>query len=384
MLEVQVAQIAEGMKRQEGFLPSKTELNPRVCKVITTQNKDVVSPAPRDHSTLKNPLEWPEDDEPIYKGPHQRKLHKMEDPGQFVFPCTINGIDFIDSLCDTRSTVNLMSKIIAKKLGIVEMEPPGKMLKFADTSSTTPYGFVRDLVMEVGGCLVPTDFHIIEMQEEASMPLVLGTPFLQNVGAMFYFRKGQVSFPEIKKKVFYLAVPTEPSCCTTIYSEERASLDPGDEIKRSQEVPQEALYIRSYDIFKSASSTANLPPEEATLTTKKGAFLPKDPKKSKNYPKERKKPSELKHKDVFKDINSVLLPTFDEYGAKEELDGVSKSFSQIRILIPKDPELKDDHATKEKLGRTLKLFRKALVFKNDMGDDLGVPKTPREPPEPEI
>ncbi|CAA7026158.1 unnamed protein product [Microthlaspi erraticum] len=90
------------------------------------------------------------------------------------------------------------------------------------------------------------------MQDEASMSLVLGTPFLTTVGAMFDFRKGQVSFSEIKKKVFYPGVPTETSCCTTIYSEERAILDPGDDIKRSQDVPQEALYIRSYDIYKPA------------------------------------------------------------------------------------------------------------------------------------
>ncbi|CAA7055084.1 unnamed protein product [Microthlaspi erraticum] len=146
-----------------------------------------------------------------------------------------------------------MSKIIARKLGIVEMEPPGKMLKFADASSTTPYGFVRDLEMQVGGCLVPTDFHIIEMQDEASMSLVLGTPFLTTVGAMFDFRKGQVSFSEIKKKVFYPGVPTETSCCTTIYSEERAILDPGDDIKRCFKDSGSVLAPKdhhTWDVFK--------------------------------------------------------------------------------------------------------------------------------------
>ncbi|CAA7018792.1 unnamed protein product [Microthlaspi erraticum] len=332
MVEVQVSQIAEGSKRQANVLPGKVEENPKFCKVITTKKKDAVSPAPRVQSTSKYHVTRREDDEPISKAPHQRRLKKREDPVKFIFPCTIN-----------------------------EMEPPGKMLKFADASSTTPYGFVRDLEMQVGGCLVPTDFHIIEMQDEASMSLVLGTPFLTTVGAMFDFRKGQVSFSEIKKKVFYPGVPTETSCCTTIYSEERASLDPGDDIKRSQDVPQEALYIGSYDIFKSAPSAAKLPPEEATLTTKEGALPPKDPKKNEHYPKpkERKKPSELKHKDVFKDLHSVLPPPFDEYEAKEE---------------------PDDPTAKEKLKNTLRLFPSAFVFKDGMGDDIGVPKPPHEPP----
>ncbi|CAA7043673.1 unnamed protein product [Microthlaspi erraticum] len=142
--------------------PGKVEENPKFCKVITTKKNDAISPAPRVQSTSKNHVTRREDDEPISKAPHQRRLKKREDPVNFIFPCTINGIDFIESLCDTGSTVNLMSKIIARKLGIVEMEPPGKMLKFADASSTTPCGFVRDLEMQVGGCLVPTDFHIIE------------------------------------------------------------------------------------------------------------------------------------------------------------------------------------------------------------------------------
>ncbi|CAA7028419.1 unnamed protein product [Microthlaspi erraticum] len=111
MVEVQVSQIAEGSKRQANVLPGKVEENPKFCKVITTKKK----------MPFHQPLEFNQ---------------------------------------PPRSTVNLMSKIIARKLGIVEMEPPGKMLKFADASSTTPCGFVRDLEMQVGGCLVPTDFHI--------------------------------------------------------------------------------------------------------------------------------------------------------------------------------------------------------------------------------
>ncbi|CAA7034553.1 unnamed protein product [Microthlaspi erraticum] len=382
MLEVQVSQITEGSKRQANVLPGKVEENPKFCKVITTKKKDAVSQAPRVQSTSKHQVTRREDDEPISKAPHQRRLKKREDPVKFIFPCTINGIDFIESLCDTGSTVNLMSKIIARKLGIVEMEPPGKMLKFADASSTTPCGFVRDLEMQIGGCLVPTDFHIIEMQDEASMSLILGTSFLTTVGEMFDFRKGQVSFSEIKKKVFYPAVPAETSCCTTIYSEERASLDPGDDIKRSQDVPQEALYIGSYDIFKSAPSAAKLPPEEATLTAKEGALPPKNPKKNEHYPKpkERKKPSELKHKDVFKDLHSVLPPPFDEYEAKEEPDGLPKSLTKIRILLPKGCDPKEDPTAKEKLKNTLRLFPSAFVFKDGMGDDIGVPKPPHEPP----
>ncbi|CAA7019733.1 unnamed protein product [Microthlaspi erraticum] len=271
MLEVQVAQIAEGMKRQEGFLPSKTELNPRVCKVITTQNKDVVSPAPRDHSTLKNPLEWPEDDEPIYKGPHQRKLHKMEDPGQFVFPCTINGMDFIDSLCDTGANVNVMSKLIADELGIVDIKDSQTSLKFGNASTITPYGFAQDILVQVGGCLVPTDFHILEMNEEPLTPLVFGSSFLATVGANVDYPNQRVSFSRVKKRVFYPAVPTKSSYCITIRNGSRLSLDHGEEKEKPQNVSKQALYIRSYEVTKSVNSD-----HESCLRDKVSTVMPKE------------------------------------------------------------------------------------------------------------
>ncbi|CAA7040810.1 unnamed protein product [Microthlaspi erraticum] len=43
----------------------------------------------------------------------------------------------------------------------------------------------------------------------------------------------------------------------------------------------------------------------------------------------------------------------------------------FRIFTPKDSELKGDQSIEEKLERTMKLFPKALVFKDDVRDDYG-------------
>ncbi|CAA7058771.1 unnamed protein product [Microthlaspi erraticum] len=87
-------------------------------------------------------------------------------------------------------------------------------------------------------------------------------------------------------------------------------------------------------------------------------------------PKEKKKTLEPRHENVFKEINSILLPTFDEYGAEEETNGAPNLFHKIRIFTPKDSELKGDQSIEEKLERTMKLFPKALVFKDDVRDDM--------------
>ncbi|CAA7015293.1 unnamed protein product, partial [Microthlaspi erraticum] len=78
-----------------------------------------------------------------------------------------------------------------------------------------------------------------------------------------------------------------------------------------------------------------------------------------------------------------LLPTFDEYGAEEETNGAPNLFHKIRIFTPKDSELKGDQSIEEKLERTMKLFPKALVFKDDVRDDSWRTTPPQEATEPE-
>lgn len=115
--------------------------------------------------------------------PSLRKLTKIEDQGMFVDLFSIKSVEFNDSLCDTRVNVNVMSMAIAEKLGIVNIKSSHFSLEFGDASSTTPHGFIQDLMLQLGGCLVPIHFHILEMTKTHSMPLILGVSFLRIVGS---------------------------------------------------------------------------------------------------------------------------------------------------------------------------------------------------------
>ncbi|KAF8080322.1 hypothetical protein N665_0956s0003 [Sinapis alba] len=138
-----------------------------------------------------------------------RVLPKVEDPGKFVFPCSISGFEFKESLCDSGSSVNIMSKAIAEKLGIDRIQPSKMTLAFANSSTTTPYGTIYELPVQVRGCLVHVDFQIVEMVEDSVIPLVLGRPFMATVGAIIDLPNKRVSFVNIDKKVFYKAIPTK-------------------------------------------------------------------------------------------------------------------------------------------------------------------------------
>lgn len=74
-----------------------------------------------------------------------RRLPKIKDPGKFFVPCSILGAGFKYSLCDTRSSVNVMSMAIAKNLEITNLTDPPCSLKFADASTMSRQGFIHNL-----------------------------------------------------------------------------------------------------------------------------------------------------------------------------------------------------------------------------------------------
>ncbi|MBW1279366.1 retropepsin-like aspartic protease, partial [Escherichia coli] len=166
--------------------------------------------------------------------PSLRKLTKLATLGRFVVPCLVNGIELKDSLCDTGANVNVMSMAVAKKLGISDLEPPKASLKFADSSSTSSKGFIPDLMLQVGDCLVPTDFHVMEMKEDNDDPLIFGQAFLATVGAIVDFPNRQISFSEINKNVFYPVVSVKKTSCMIVADGGKPSLDLGDDTKNVQ------------------------------------------------------------------------------------------------------------------------------------------------------
>lgn len=84
-------------------------------------------------------------------------------------------MDFLDVLCDTGANVNVMFNTIASKLEIVDIKPLTITVKLGDAFNMIPRGFMKNLIVQVGGYLVPVDFHIIEMSKYSHMPLNFGS-----------------------------------------------------------------------------------------------------------------------------------------------------------------------------------------------------------------
>ncbi|XP_022883864.1 uncharacterized protein LOC111400705 [Olea europaea var. sylvestris] len=101
---------------------------------------------------------------------------KLKDPGSFTVPCTIGEVHF--------------DKVL--KLGLGEAKATTVMLQLADRSLTHPRGIIEDVLVQVEKFIFPTDFLILDMEEDKDIPLILGRPFLATGRALFNVQNGQL------------------------------------------------------------------------------------------------------------------------------------------------------------------------------------------------
>ncbi|KAF3570202.1 hypothetical protein F2Q69_00060229 [Brassica cretica] len=126
-----------------------------------------------------------------------------------------------EALCDSGYSVNLVSKVIVDELGIVDVEHSQVKLAFAKV----PYGNICNLPVQVGDCVLHTEFQVVEMRKDHEMPLISVRSFMATVGAIVDIPNKRVSFSNINKKIFYKAVPTRSqiryaSCISMVSGEQ--------------------------------------------------------------------------------------------------------------------------------------------------------------------
>jgi hypothetical protein len=54
----------------------------------------------------------------------------------------------------------------------------------ADIAKKKPFGWINDVLIMVNNNLVPVDFFVLDIECNASCPIILGRPFLRTVGAI--------------------------------------------------------------------------------------------------------------------------------------------------------------------------------------------------------
>jgi len=121
-------------------------------------------------------------------------------------------------MCDLGSSVSLLPLSLFKRIGIGELKPTEVTLKLADRTNIHPVGFIEDIPIEVGGLYIPTDFIVLNMDEDDQVPVILGRPFLATAGAMIDVKGGMIAF-RVSDEIVGFGMETinkEPfdfSCC---------------------------------------------------------------------------------------------------------------------------------------------------------------------------
>jgi hypothetical protein len=140
-------------------------------------------------------------------------LKKLEDGWEPIIDMHVNGFEF-HALCDLGASIYIMSRKIYDMLGLPPLEKCYFDVPLADVAKKKPLGRINDVLVMVNSNLVPIDFLVIDVECNASCPIILARPFLRTVGAIidmkegtikyqFPLKKGMEHFPRRRKKLLF-------------------------------------------------------------------------------------------------------------------------------------------------------------------------------------
>src|SRR2546430_971125 len=159
----------------------------------------------------------------------QKKLpQKLDNPGSFTIPCIIGNVTFENALCDLGASVNIIPYTLFTKLGIGEAKPTSIALQLADRSKVYPRGVLEDVLVKVDKFIFPIDLIVLDMEEDKSIPLILGRPFLATAQTLIDVAGGKLILRVGDEKVEFnifnsMKYPMDlNSCCSIDIFEEEA------------------------------------------------------------------------------------------------------------------------------------------------------------------
>ena len=103
---------------------------------------------------------------------------KYKDPGSVTIPCSIGAVLVGKAFIDLGANINLMPLSIYRRIGELEIMPTRMTLQLADRFITRPYGVIEDVLVQVKHFTFPADFVVMDIEEDAEIPLILGCPFM--------------------------------------------------------------------------------------------------------------------------------------------------------------------------------------------------------------
>ncbi|GAU40459.1 hypothetical protein TSUD_134610 [Trifolium subterraneum] len=98
------------------------------------------------------------------------------------------------ALCDLGASINLMPLSMMKRIPGAVDKPKKMQLSLVDRSITHPYGILQNVLVRCAEFVFPADFVILDMEEDAEVPLLLGRPFIATGRTLIDVKKGELMF----------------------------------------------------------------------------------------------------------------------------------------------------------------------------------------------
>jgi hypothetical protein len=138
---------------------------------------------------------------------------KLEDGWEPIIDMNVNDF-YCHALCDLGASISIMPRKIYDMLGLPPHENCYFDVPLVDVAKKKPLGRINDVLIMVSNNLVPIDFLVMDIECNASCPIILGRPFLRTVGAIidmkegtikyhFPLKKGMEHFPRKRKKLLF-------------------------------------------------------------------------------------------------------------------------------------------------------------------------------------
>ena len=107
---------------------------------------------------------------------------------------------YCNALCDLGASISVMPQKLYDMLDLPPLEHCYLDVHLADNANKKHLGRVDDVLIMVNNNLVPVNFVVMNIECNASCPIVLGRPFLRTVGAIIDMKEGSIKYQLPLKK----------------------------------------------------------------------------------------------------------------------------------------------------------------------------------------
>nr|GEZ16695.1 putative ribonuclease H-like domain-containing protein [Tanacetum cinerariifolium] len=118
---------------------------------------------------------------------------KLGDPGKFLILCDFPRMDECLTLADLGASINLMPLSVWNKLFLLELSPTCMTLELIDRLISHPFGVAEDVFVKVGTFHFPSDFVIVDFNDDPRVPLILRRSFLKTKRALIDVLEGELT-----------------------------------------------------------------------------------------------------------------------------------------------------------------------------------------------